>query len=121
MKTQIGKLLNAQEAINEIMMEKLPAKLSYRLGSLVEEIAVILKPFNDVKQKMFEEWGEKSKDGQTMSIKQEHFEKFKKEMESLVTEEVELKYKPMELSELGELKISPVAMAHLQDYFYIKD
>lgn len=119
MKTTIGALLNTEQPMSEILKERIPAVVAYKLGSLVKEVQSVLIPFNDAKKKMFDDWGEKN--GNEIKIKPEFIDEFVKEMDKLLAVEVELKYKPISILELKTANVSALAMANLQDYFILEE
>lgn len=120
MKLTIEQLLRTEAPMGEILNQKLSAVTAYRLGSLINEVQLSLAPFHLAKQKLFESLGVKTSDNQ-YEIPKENLEAFTKEMKPLLEEEVELKYKPISVLDLGEITISPIQMAVLKDYFILEE
>lgn len=119
MKTTIGALLTAEQSMNELLQEKLPAVIAYKLGSLIKEVQTALAPFNDAKKKMFDQWGETN--NTEIKIKEEFMEKFTAEMTELLAVEVDLKYRPISIFELNTVNTSALVMANLHDYFILEE
>ena len=80
--------------------------LSWRMTLVVDQVNGLLDKFYAQREKMLKQYP----DG----------EEFKKAMDALIDEEVELPYPPILLGDLGHTRIKPVALAELKGWFIVE-
>ena len=130
MKTTIKVLLDSimtadgnmlQGGLNRLASQPLPPKVSYRLGRLANEARSEAREFNLFKKGLFEKYGEfiKDNDGndtEEMKIRAEHTEVCTKELEDYLSQEKEIWYEPINLSDLEGCRLTGNDMIVLEPF-----
>ena len=109
----MNELLNSNEAMRNIATKELPIKISYQISRIINKMESELKIFEDLKRKIFTNYGENTKDGQ-IRIKDENREKFQKEMRILLDTSVEIYGNKIELENFNEIKINAIDLLNLK-------
>jgi len=113
MKLSLARVLEIEAALKEFNELSLPAAISYKFARLARQIREITTPFYEERTKMFKQWGEEK--GEMMVIKPEHQEQYQKEINALLDTEVEIDFKTIDISQLGNLNIKPNLLLALSD------
>ena len=94
---------------------KLPGKVAYRLAKNIRAIQPELDAFNDARNKLMQELGKPSEDGQNYLFEGENGEIFTKEINSLLDMEVTITLMRVSLDELQTISLEPGHVANLMD------
>jgi hypothetical protein len=105
MKVALSSIVNSQQAIQHLLAEHLPVKLSYRLSKLVRKFAPEIEEFNKARDALLKEYGEQVEKG--WQIKPENMEKFVTELNGILVEEVELECQMLSLDDLASITPPP--------------
>lgn len=106
-KVSIGVLDNSVSVLSKIVTQELPALISFKFATLVKEISTKLEVFQKEKDKLFKKYGETVPDSpDKIQIKSESLEVFKDELESLLTQEVELPVDKLTVEDFSEIKVN---------------
>ena len=99
MKIKLQELYGARLSLDKLFSEdRLTQKMKYRLGFLIKE----LKELTKNQQEILEKYGAQMKDGQL--VLEGNTEEYSKEFQDLLEEEVEIRYTPISLKALEEIK-----------------
>lgn len=106
-KTTIGTLDNSVGTLNKIVTQELPALTSFKFATIVKEVSSKLEVFQKEKQKLFQKYGEAVTDQpDQMKITDENLEVFSEELNSLITQEVELSVTPLDVDDFKDIKLN---------------
>ncbi len=105
MKIKLSDIIGNEKSIQALQQLSISAKVSYRIKRLFNELTPIYKSFNEQSVKIAEKYGEKNTKG-GYDIKPESRELFDKEINDLLQLEEEIKFVPIKIAELGDLKIA---------------
>ena len=100
MKTSIKQILNARETLSRLAGQTLPVKQSYRLAKLVKAVNDELSVYEGERIKLCEKYGTLDKDNGVYKFEGENREKFNADINVLLSQEVELDVKPIDISNL---------------------
>lgn len=114
-KLTLKEVVPMAESLDNIMNLPIPAKQSYRLGVLAKFIQERMSVYEKSRQNLVQKYGEKTDN--VIRVKSENINQFSEEMESLLSEEVQIDFQPISVSSLEEVKISPKDMAILSVLF----
>ncbi len=91
MKLTNGEIYIAKEPLQQVMGQKFPVMVSYKLAKLASKLNEQLKVIEEVRNGLIKKYGEVDEKGQT-SVKQdgENWAKFVEEFNELMTHEVEI-------------------------------
>lgn len=100
MKTTIEKILDVRETLSRLAEKALPVKQSYRLAKLVKAVNNELSIYEGERIKLCEKYGTLDKDNGVYKFEGENREKFNADINVLLSQEVELDVKPIDISNL---------------------
>lgn len=115
MKFTLAEIRWMQRGLSAITQMQLPIKTSYRLAKLFNFCNTEIVTVEQARSKLVKELGveDSSKPGE-YRVAPENEEKFKEEIEKLLSEEVEFDFKPISIKDLGDdIKITPSNLAGL--------
>jgi hypothetical protein len=115
---KVSDVTNAVSALNELNNEKLPFKLSLKVARIISELDVVLKTFQDNRNKLIKEL---STDGQ--KVDEDKVEVFTESMQAILSEDVELNFNPVlysELEAIDGLTITPANLSVLDGKFLVE-
>jgi len=104
MKVKLGDIVNATPTLNRLAQEKIPVSTACDLFDIVGALQPHLNTFNQMKNKLFEEYGEDIPEGR--QIKKEHAETFSIEMNELLEREIELNIPLIDKSRFGNVELT---------------
>ena len=81
---------NARAAIQRLIEEKLPVKVSYGLAKIANKVNEQLKIIEEVRMGLLRKYGERTESGWEVKNNSEKFGKFMEEVQELLAQEVEL-------------------------------
>ena len=125
---KLNQLVGSVQALKELSSLKLPAMLAFKISKVMNEVDEHLKVFESTRTKKLEELGvkemkkEKGEDNEKFTgrytFKGNNAEKFQKEMEELLNQEVEIKIPEIKIenfkdSDSKELEISAQMLSTL--------
>lgn len=97
-------LLNAQEGIAKLSKEKLKVRDAVKVARLIKKLSEETELFNAQRQKILDEFGEKSEDG--YKIPEDKINDFNEVMTELLTTELEEKYEAIEIESDVEISVN---------------
>jgi len=106
---QLGEIRSMIEVLPVLMEEKLPVKTAYWLARALQELSRKFEPFETARKNLVNKYAEKDEagelivDGDTYVI--DDMEAFQAEFATLAEQEVEIKYNPLTLDQLGDIQV----------------
>lgn len=120
MKVTIRELTNSTQALNELSLKPMKVQPGYRVATAMKEVGRQLEPFYEVRTKLIERYEGKTDQGPVIVFSddpdenKEILEKFAKELEPVMEEEVSLNgVEPLSLKKLGSMEIQPWILVQL--------
>jgi len=109
---KLSTIINEQANLAKLLELKLPVKVAYRLNKLNNKFNSEVKFFNDKRNELINELGEKKldaegKETEQIEVKKENLAEFYKKLNEIVEVETEVNYEPISISELGDIVIEP--------------
>lgn len=99
----VAEVVQAKQALVDILAEKMPVDTAYRLVKIVKIINNEMETYDQVRGKLFKEMGEDVKDRPgERAIKEENMEEFQKQIKELLDKKFEVAMEPIKLADLGE-------------------
>ncbi len=127
MKVTIKDLLDSKSGFVELLENKdLPVLVSYRINKLIDEVNSELEQFEKQKNELIKKYGEeKTVEGKDpiVEVKTENIEKYFKDVDQLVNEEIILKYEPFNIAkgfneeDITKVKVSLLNQRILEKFF----
>jgi len=112
----LEEILNASEGLKKILSADLPIKLAYRLGKYVKILNKELTNYEERRMDLIKKYGEPNDNGSEYKIKPENADKVMKDMMELHSIEVDLDVIPIKLSEIENVKLSPIDISNLDKF-----
>ena len=100
MKTTIEKILDARDTLSRLAERTLPVKQSYGLAKVVKAVNGEFAIYEGERIKLCEKYGTLDKDNGVYKFEGENREKFNADINVLLSQEVELDVKPIDISNL---------------------
>lgn len=119
MELTLKQLVEKSDSLLKLLNKELPVKTAYRLGRLSNAVKSELEQYNIHRNLLIKKYG-KEKDGQAIIEpgEKEATEKFIKDNEELLSVTVKIdSYNPISISELGDIKLSPIDLGNLEIFF----
>lgn len=120
MKITLEKLINSASSnetekspLNKLLDTKLPVKTSYRISRVISKIEPEIKLFNQTRLELIKKHGKEDKETGQYNIPKKSIEKFTKEINELLTQEIEIDFDCVKIEELGDITIEPSILVSL--------
>jgi len=116
---QLKYIVEGAEAISTIMKIKLPIVLSFKLSVFVKPINPMVESFGKARNELLSKYAEnvlgedKKPTGQMKFKGKEEVEKFNKEINALLDEEVKVEVPEINIAEFGNVEIEPNLLMNL--------
>jgi hypothetical protein len=119
MKVSNGDIFNAREALQTLIKERLPVKVSYRLARLAKKVSDQLTIIEEVRTNLVKQYGETDENG-NLSIKPgaKNMAPFLTDFNELMGQEVEIDADIIKLPEDG-LTIEPSVLLALDKFIEV--
>jgi len=122
MKLTLAEIQAIDRSLPSITRHPLPVKISYRLSKLIsfcaKEIDIMENIRKDLVKKFSGEDG--CKEGE-IRVKNENEEKFRYEFSELLKEEIDFDFEPVDLKDLGDIKVAPIDIFILEKIIKLSD
>ena len=120
MKVTNGDVFNAREALQSLMKERLPVKISYRLAKLARKVNDQLTIIEEVRQGLVKQYGEPDEKGENISIKpgSKNMAPFLTDLNELMGQDVEIDSDIIKLPEDG-LTMEPSVLLALDKFIEV--
>lgn len=110
----INKIIELNEGLSELKNTKLKAAVAFKINRIVNALADDVSAFEKAKNDKIMEFGEDVGDG-NYKVKSENVKEYISEINELLTQEVDIKLESVNLSELGDVELSPSFFSKCSD------
>lgn len=100
MKTTIKSILNATDTLSRLAERTLPVRQSYRLAKLVKAVNAEMSVYHDERIKICKRYGTLNEAERRYEFPDENREAAENDLQELISQEVELDVKPIDISNL---------------------
>lgn len=109
MKLKLSQIVENEVSLSKLGEVKFPTKVSFKIARLVDKIAPDLKNYYKQKQELLEKYGkQEEKEGKVFySFETDKAETFTKEIEDLLSLEIDVDFEPINITEIGDIEIEP--------------
>ena len=116
MQVKLFEIKGIEDGLKKIADTDLNVKVAYKIAKVLKKIAEESGTIEETRAKLVSKYGTHiQKDGQPVcEVDEDKKQDFFKEYGDLLNEEIELDIKPLSLSDLGDIKLSPVDMIKLE-------
>lgn len=116
MKLANGTILEAKEPLKQLIEQKFPVLVSYKLVKLVNKLNEHYKVIEETRQGLVRTYGVKDERTGNIAVKQEdvNYPKFVSELNELLSQEVEIVFEKVKLPDT--LEIEPSALLALEKF-----
>lgn len=132
MKMKLVDIKRVEEPLSRLIIKELNIKIAYRLGKFLKVIGSELQELETNRIKLVKKYGDKvdnkeedpekrnQRNEVEFKIKPENEQKFIDEYNELLQMEIKVDFEPILLSELEDIKITPMDMMRLEDIIIIE-
>jgi hypothetical protein len=117
---KLGELKEIVNGLNQIMGEKLPVKTAWAFTKLAKLIQKEVQMYEENRKKLIDTYCKKDEKGKPVindgQYNIDDKESFGKEFTELSNIEIKIDFKPVSFNDLGDIKLSPVAMIALEKF-----
>jgi hypothetical protein len=114
MKIKLEEIINAAKVLEKIDRTNFDIKLSYKLNKILTKLINESRDFNKARDEAIVKNGAEDEKTHQFRVTPENIEKFQKEIEALLAEEIELDVWQISLSSLdGKIQLSPAELRML--------
>jgi len=117
MKLKLGELKPIMEALPVILEEKLPVKTAYWFTRTFRDLAREFKIFNETRMKLVDRYAKRDEKGKYIVKDGRYVMKdekaFDREYDELAEQEIEIKFEPITIDQLGDINIKPMDLLKL--------
>lgn len=110
MKIKMSDAINSTEALNAISQKPFSAATAFKIAKLISSMSQPLKDFESIRNKLLQEIGEPSEDGQ---VKIKEPERWKSEMGALLEQEIDVPDEKFSIQDFGNADIEPRLLIQL--------
>ena len=106
MKLNLGQIVNSKDALQELLNEKLPVKIAFKVQKIFRTIDPELSSYEEMRSKLIMgEYGEQDGDSGNWKVKQSKMKEFIEELKALMSVELDLDITKVKLPE--NISITP--------------
>lgn len=117
MKMKLREVVDMQNSLGILIQLKVPAKVAFKLGRVAKQVNTEFQDFTKAREDLIMRLGVKDEQKQVIEVPPEKIEEFRREIQSLLEEEVSLDFEPISVDCLGEATLSAADMANLSPFF----
>lgn len=115
MKTTIGNIYNGYQSLIGILNEPLNPKDAFDLMNLMLEMEKVINSNDNIKMEIAKRYGVPEGDG--FSIPNEKAPQFSKEIDALMSKEIEIAYEPINFNCFNNIKLSITQVKNILHFF----
>jgi len=118
MKLKLLNIVNATPALRMLGAEKMPIRVAYNIQRNIRLLAVETATYEKIRQDLIKnKYGKKTNESFTVTA--ENMEAFTAEMDKLGQEEIDMDVHTVNLSDFGDIKVSPNELQSL-DWMFVE-
>lgn len=108
-KVKVSEIVNSIEQLKALQEIKFPVKVSYKINRLVNKLNPELITYNESRNKIINELGEKDEETGNIQVKDpEKMKLFGEKLMEILSVEIELDwFEKIKISELGDIAVEP--------------
>ena len=106
-KVSLNEIVSSVDSLRALQEVKFPVKISYRIMRLVNKLDPILKSYNEKRDALIKELGEKNEEGNFQVKDPEKLKLFAEKLSELLTTEEEIDFVKINVEDLGEVSVEP--------------
>ena len=125
---KMNDLLGCTDVLQKLAAKELKARLALQIARLLKEAERELANFNEVRMNLIKKYGEKDENGELITdengnckIEQVGLDTFSKELNDLVTMEVEINANKIKLDDIDGLDFTPTEMVALEPFIDLEE
>ena len=100
-------------SLQKLIAQDVPIKIAFKVGKIIKVLDSEYTVFEESKKKLFEKHGEENIE-KNLEVKPENMKVFTKELNELLSIEVDIDIEKIKLEDLGEeVKLSPIDASNL--------
>lgn len=115
---KLKQLVESTTALNKLVDQKLPIKVSFQLSTFLSKTNPELTNFDKLRTEKIQEYGERViKDGkptEEYTIPKDKVEEWSKEINELLEQEIDVKIPDIKIDDLGDINIEPTSLMGLE-------
>jgi len=122
MKIKLAQIKTIEEPLAKLADKELNVRISYRLGKLLKVIGKELQELETNRIKLIKKYGtpkDDAKGQQEYKIEDDNKDKFIKDFNELLQEEIKVDFSPICLDQLKDIKLTPVDVMRLEGIIII--
>lgn len=113
---QILDLLNAREPLSKLASQSVNAIVAFRLAKIIRQVDAELAKFDELRSDLIKKYGVVDQSTGQVSITKEHIDIINRELNPVLLETVEIKFNPINLSQLESVNLSAAEMLMLEPF-----
>ncbi len=118
---KVSELFNVNQGLTELLDKELPTATSYKIQVNHQKVANELKVPQEMMNKLVQKYKLKDNEDGSIQIKDNSIEKFNKESQELMEQEVDISLKPIKLSELQDISVKGRTLALLGELLEVDE
>jgi hypothetical protein len=117
MKIRLIEIKMIESSINKLMETNLPVKTAYRLSKLLKDVSSELQTLEENRVRLVRKYADVKEDTpeQEVKVPKDKVEPFQNEFNELLQTEVEIKFDPVSISDLEEVRLTPIDILRLEN------
>lgn len=113
MKITMMRILSIKEELSSLFMKDIPIKASWKISKFIRQIETEYNDFEKNRVKILDKYLDKP----TGKVPDDKKELLEKDIDDLLDVEVELDVEPIDIKELGDIAVPPLALAKMSFMF----
>ena len=113
MKFKLVEIRTIERSLMNLINKEMPIRVAYRLGKLMKIITIELSEIEEHRINLVKKYSKKGKEGDVFEVLPENESDFKREFELLLMEEIDIDFKPIPISDFGDMSISSMDLIKL--------
>ena len=117
MKLKLSQLVNAQNALSTLAIQRVVASTSFRIARNLKVVASEMELYEAQRKALLDKYGVLSADKTRYQFENGNGEKFNEEFRALLDTEIDTSITPILMDDLGDVKMTPGEMLVLEWMF----
>jgi hypothetical protein len=115
MEITLGELLNGKEPLEKLVNLEINIRTAFRLSKVITKVNTELQLFEEKRMELVNKYGTADDDG-NVTVSQENIAAFQNELGELISLEVALDFEPVDIDEIGDVKMTAAEMMFIQKF-----
>lgn len=123
MKIKLKDIAQVQNSLINLVQMKIPATVAWKFSRVTKQINDEFTGFNTAREQLFKKYGQPKGEGPSMTLEilPENVDIFRKEINDLLEEDIDINFEPVSVSILGAAEISIADITNLSMFFIDKE